>query len=353
MGGNGWVSVMVLGVLSLILSAPMAFADIADGANDLDHCMIPKGAATTLEELHFYASIAAVAYTKYRGGEPEEYTGCDGRANIKFAVGRLSEEDFEGIEGAHVRRVGDNDRKWMEPEWDVTGDVVYASCGPRYFKVGIVPIERLEPDNDGGFWRIVTGIFFSLIGSSDEVIHFVEITNADGSKAVAIKGTDFDNLAEVRTSINDVRGGACALELAVSAVEYFSKKYDERGSDIFADGYFADRFFVTGHSLGGAVAQHVARRLAGWPITYFAFSSMGMTPEETDHQLADVFSYYVEGDPAHWFGTRVGRRQIGYAMQYSPKGDPDAGTKHSLDYVRASICECMVGAGRICVATNS
>ena len=247
----------------------------------------------------------------------------------------------------HVRRNGDDSDDWISIEWHDDGTISYASCGRKEIRIGVIPIEEIEPNGDGGFFRVVTGVLFSLF-SKDQTFHFIPAVTDDDTNGIAVKGTDFENHEEVATSTKEIVGKSCALDLAISVTDYFfllKQKYN--------DNMFDEQFFVTGHSLGGMVAQHVARNLQYLPIKYFAYSSIGMEPSyDANDGPAELYSYYVLRDMGTVFGKWVlGREQTGYVMEYSPTSNDYANSveRHSLDYVRRSICKCMVGDGAITI----
>ena len=313
------------------------------------YCKLPDDANTSLDELDLYAAIAQASYDPLA---TDTLVRCDSSEISEFSIARLSEDDLAGIARTHARRRnGDDSDDRISIEWHDDGVISYASCGKEIIRLGVIPIDELEPNGDGGFFRVVTGVLFSLF-SRDQTFHFIPADAGDDSKGIAVKGTDFENHEEVATSTREIIGQSCALDLAISVTDYFfhDKQESKQG---YNDNMFGEQFFVTGHSLGGMVAQHVARNLRDVPIKYFAYSSIGMKPsDDANDDPPDLYSYYVLGDIGTVFGDWVLKReQTGYVMEYKPTAGDSADPieRHSLDYVRESICKCMVGGGAISI----
>ena len=167
------------------------------------------------------------------------------------------------------------------------------------------------------------------------------------------------------TSVRELLSNSCALDLAISVAAYYADKYQE-------DEYF-NRFIVVGHSLGGIATQYVARDHATnsfrWkkittPSRYYSFNSLGMIHSDKDGDLSNLYSYFIKADAVSTFGSIIGREQIGHSIRYEPPGEFDdleadefrkilyRGNifdklkvpleRHSLRFVRESICNCEV-----------
>ena len=138
----------------------------------------------------------------------------------EFEIARLSRDDFDGIASTHARRNGDDSDDWISIECHDEGVISYASCGKKQIRIGVIPIAELEPNDDGGFFRVVTGVLFSLF-SKNQTFHFILAYTDNDNTGIAVKGTDFNNHEEVATSTKEIIGKSCAIDLAISVTDYF------------------------------------------------------------------------------------------------------------------------------------
>ena len=130
---------------------------------------------------------------------------------------------------------------------------------------------------------------------------------------------------------------------------------------------------LTGHSLGGQAVQYIAehppqacltdRTAANGTFSAYAFAST-RNPAESSSQVsrrqdndhssfdyrANVKSYLILGDQV-LKRLNLGREQIGSVTTFKPgRGSSFGlryGTRHSIDSIQNSICDCLNGQGEI------
>ena len=161
----------------------------------------------------------------------------------------------------------------------------------------------------------------------------------------AIRGTRPDRLSHWQASLQRFFGSSCVFDLMVKVARGF-----------MGEGH--SHYAVTGHSLGGAVAQHVAQRLDGSSTAgrfqAFAFNALG-TDGQVDHNVLQ--SFFIQADPIAAFGNFLSRVQAGRSMCFIPpntdfwasEAPPYWPERHSLHSVQRALCECMQGMGNLIV----
>lgn len=158
-------------------------------------------------------------------------------------------------------------------------------------------------------------------------------------RILAIRGTDFPNIPEIRTSLKDILGKSCIFDVMAHVVGRADRREKKR-------------FIVSGHSLGGAVAQYVAQKHAGnndgGNFCSYAFNAIGLREPERD--MHNLISFVIDGDIVSSIGRGIGRRQGGYMVKYVPPSNwanrgPIA--LHELASVREDLCECGESRGSL------
>ena len=162
-------------------------------------------------------------------------------------------------------------------------------------------------------------------------------------QVTAIRGTRPDRLPQWRASVHQLLHGSCVFRF----MAHLSRHFMEYGGSNYA---------VTGHSLGGAVAQYVAQlHTANTRSSYFrafAFNAIGTNARVNPEFLE---SFYIREDPVSALGTGLGQLQAGRSVRYTPPDTPnwriiapqDRLNRHSLNSVQQAICDCMTGLGSL------
>ena len=172
--------------------------------------------------------------------------------------------------------------------------------------------------------------------------------------AVAIRGTQFsieiskilDTAKQINASIQDIIGASCAFDMAAILVRI--------GHEMFS----ADKLTVTGHSLGGAVAQFIAYDRAKDPYAYrindfgaFSFNAIGIK-NPLDIVVRDLISFHLEGDiVSELVGMVLGREQAGIDFRCIPPPSFSEG-RHGISEIQQALCLCLSGEGRTVVTSD-
>ena len=175
----------------------------------------------------------------------------------------------------------------------------------------------------------------------------IELSDAEYPETVtAIRGTRLNRLSQWRATFNELRGRSCVFDLMIEVAGEFM---GERHSS----------YAVTGHSLGGAVAQHVAQHYysrsgASSEFRAFAFNALGIDAQADAETLQ---SFFIEGDPVSAAGRCISQVQAGRSVRYTPPNTaywtcvapPYGGERHGLHSVQSALCDCMSGMGTLTV----
>lgn len=165
---------------------------------------------------------------------------------------------------------------------------------------------------------------------------------------VAVQGTDFTRLPQIKASLNDLLGGSCVFTMASIVVDYHRRQ--------LSDGSLV----VVGHSLGGAAVQHVAHHQDtqgdrhGSRVEFRGYSFNGVGLDEASAKQvtsSSLYSYVVDGEVvADYLGAEAERRQAGTIIRYVPSADwsaVDPVARHRLSAVQDGICACLNGRGSV------
>ena len=168
---------------------------------------------------------------------------------------------------------------------------------------------------------------------------------------VAIRGTQFtmrilNTLKELNASFQDIVDSSCAFSMAAILV---------RNNH---DGFDANRLSITGHSLGGAVAQFVAYDRRKYPDLYriknfgaYAFNAIGIKEKMYD-TLQDLISFRLQGDPlAGVLGPILGRDQAGVDVKCILPLSFGI-ERHGISEVQRALCGCIGGSGSAVFTSN-
>ena len=190
----------------------------------------------------------------------------------------------------------------------------------------------------------------------EKIDEFSDMDPPYGDDAIiAIQGTDRGRLKQILTNLKDLgSNGSCAFEFMAQVVDYYQSDRN-RG-----------RFAVTGHSLGGSVAQYVAQQCGGRTASNgfesYAFNAIGLR-ECDGPNPSNLHSFYIDGDILTDFGEIIGRDRGGRAIQYTPPprrrgastdeevwwSDAGAVKMHLLSTAKRGICNCMDGIGSLTI----
>ena len=174
------------------------------------------------------------------------------------------------------------------------------------------------------------------------------------SEVVAIRGTDWENLSTVITSVIDVLAESCAFESASVIVRMIGSQIARRDKKEGRQRQVA----VTGHSLGGSATQYIGQSSlgpSGYPIWGYAFNAIGIDRSRSSGRTVpneSLYSQYVHGDPVSMGGKLLGRIQPGTVHVSKPSSNLpdwlsdlliDPVHSHKLDTVQKALCQCLNG----------
>ena len=235
--------------------------------------------------------------------------------------------------------------------------------GPAYFVcddsisdvlIFIYLAELQAPVDDGDLRpRIVRPLVWIVDNALiDEAVQTVTLQknndwSVDGEypeTVTAIRGTDPSLLSQWSASSRDLSPfrKSCVFDLMTRVMgEVVAKN--------------AQKYAITGHSLGGAVAQHIAQSLSKGDETpnarFFSFNAVGIDVDADGNPHPDILhSFYVDGDVVSVIGILFGRSQGGLIVKYSPPESENEDEfwhregpfdRHELRTVQHALCECM------------
>lgn len=162
-----------------------------------------------------------------------------------------------------------------------------------------------------------------------------------------IRGTQFLDpaqvLQQIRASLNYSMNETCVFRVAALVAGNISMNYRED----------SDSFIAVGHSLGGAVAQYIAKDYSTNPDSYsyaadfmaFSYNSVGLK-EPPVEPLRTLNSFCIDKDFACSMGSTV-HHQAGTAITYFPSNGGDKFSNHTIRQVQKSLCKCKVGEGQL------
>ena len=347
-----------------------------------------------LQKLYYYSLFAEAAYSEtpvtvldwncQMDADPKgpptgwENACSEERPCSQFVVPAMLEDDKWGW---HEIAADLRSETWRvdvyEPEGGGPAHVVCDRQPPSEFHVFLAWADQTPNVDDEGFLtRIlvpVIHIYQSLadVVSRDEELEFRRFKKVKrlsdphapygDDEIIAIQGTtDWLELRQPRASVNDLRDdpddpldGSCVFEFMARVVEH-------QGD--LGDG----RFAVTGHSLGGSVAQYVAQQNSGTKgasrFESYAFSAIGLD-EDRGADPINLDSFYIDGDALAEFAKYIQRMPGGRAIKFTPPRYNRAGptdeqrwwsnagpfTKHKLSTAQRGICNCMDRMGSLTI----
>lgn len=195
-----------------------------------------------------------------------------------------------------------------------------------------------------------------------ESIGIVELKNSQEETVLGLQGTNLLDIDKWNTSIQNLietwkNGNSCVFDFAVEV----STAFFGRGS---ADGfheYQSKRYGIVGHSLGGAVAQHVAQSVdietklrKHQEVAIFraySFNSIGVDARAGSAKPKNtIVSVWVAGEILEAMQEKVGRRQTGYLFRYGASSTRlplwKRIQRHKIQSVKKEICSCLEDGNR-------
>ena len=343
-----------------------------------------------LRTLYYYSLLAEAAKTERlprwqceanqgtANGAPRMYRADDGDTSWNNAAEQELPACGEGnrpcVRRLKVTELQEDDRwnaiadEFRGQDWHVgvyepsDGGPEYVVCDSRPSDVMIfMTLSELQvPVDDGHLINRVLRPVIWIVENRliDEALETVTLRkNNDLSdeefpeQVTAIRGTNPSRFSQWKASIQDALGQSCVFSLMARVVGDFIQ---DRGWG----------YAVTGHSLGGAVAQYIAQQLAT-PSTArgnfssFAFNAIGIDVGAGANPSPDILhSFFIEGDPVEALGRlTLGRAQGGRIVRYTPpETDFWSGIaplenleRHELSSVQRALCDCMNGEGSLSV----
>ena len=215
-----------------------------------------------------------------------------------------------------------------------------------------------------------------------EEIRAVELRsdNAQPSRLFGIQGTDVISLwgletsiprpRQVNTTIRQLMGESCIFDLMPEvAVEFFTDAFctQEGRSDLMGPESLVPSgsrpqvdAVIVGHSLGGAVAQHVASQrdfqrdivgeCGGGTLRAYSFNSIGLDDAAPDYRRDGIVSVRIAGEFLEEQAEGFGTSQIGHIYRYGlplPEEhlEDQRFERHGIDEVQRQIRRCRCGSG--------
>ena len=216
---------------------------------------------------------------------------------------------------------------------------------------------------------IRSAIVVGALANDTEEISVVELKDKDGNPYLGISGTDWMKLDQWNTSLQNIIGDSCLFEFSVEVAKAFFEEYIKELPDI-------TRFGMVGHSLGGAVVQHIMidpcfqktipklqknRTDNEFRFQAYSFNSIGVkgNPIPPNSTTGFLTSVRVKGEILEIIEEglqgKYKRRQIGHIYRYTPQALKwnlldilsvprklkQAISLHGIDAVKKTICECL------------
>ena len=183
-----------------------------------------------------------------------------------------------------------------------------------------------------------------------EEIRVVRLRPEDSNDMIyGVQGTDILRLLpQLSSSIWQLIKESCGFSLAIEVAERFFGMHKAREF----------RHVIVGHSLGGAVAQHVAMspkfapRHGGERLdAAYSFNSIGSAASTEILHPERIFSVRLAGELLEDDEANLGRLQIGQVYRYAVPPPHMSGITHRIQRhkiwkVQEEICSCLYGTGR-------
>ena len=202
------------------------------------------------------------------------------------------------------------------------------------------------------------------------------ILEGENGLILGVAGTDQNRMEQWSTSVMELIGSSCLFDFSVDLAIQFFNSENLQILEI-ADSV---RFGVVGHSLGGAIVQHLVmnerfgnalevlrgnRNNNDFGFRGYSFNSIGVADDpssQNNNVIGSMISVRIAGEILENIETQLGRRQIGHIYRYNPQyNDLDMLRDrmnpnlraflnenleimyllHSIDAVKQTICQCL------------
>ena len=387
--GTVWETVMricwkaiVAGGLGVVFALGATHTASAERCN-----MLSSSSQTSAVALYNHAKLLGQVF-----GVAAEQNGCVAADSSSSSISPLVDPEYSRdltLSGDAwnnmITELWDRYSSLPAPETDVYLDengTVYVTCRqdsnpPRL----ALSWEESEHSNDGApetlYVSLRTAIimsdnFLSTLSDYERIglQTFVLETTSNGAKnrVTAIPGTDFSNIADLRSSLTSLVRESCVFPIADMVIDTIKYSADNRR---FQAGLGPlENITVMGHSLGGTAAHYVAERRASRSTNVqantdaqfqaYSFNALGLDPRYRTPNVSQITSYYVYGELVSLLGSVFDWWQEGRAFRGVPPGGtradpedlPDSWWKlplwdwgeridrHKLVSVQETLCQC-------------
>ena len=253
----------------------------------------------------------------------------------------------------------ENNSNWKLDDYsDDTGEKFFTCTSTKTTAERLYVAFRYVLNNEGLSFFIKAAIVGIAGLTAKQEIGVVRLKNSKGETTIGVQGTDISSIDQWNTSVQNLIESrdaerSCLFPFVEDVVTHFFGKE-------FAGEYLEFRgkskYSIVGHSLGGAVVQHVAKgndlegvvRGHHKDATFKAYSynSIGVASgaELTGYQH-NIVSVRVAGEILEQLERNVGRSQIGHIVRYGiPLGrtTEESGIRlHKIKSVKEKICNCL------------
>ncbi len=221
-----------------------------------------------------------------------------------------------------------------------------------------------------GWLSLVVTIGVILVDGTVETegLEVLRLINDEGDRILGVQGTDPWRFEQWVASYNDLIGRGCMFPFSVELAGAFFTPENVESMFVELDMEDSGRFGTVGHSLGGAVVQHLMvqrefgdalehlRRYRGDEFEFraYAFNSFGVTgdipPESptgwlTSVRVAGEVVERTEQDIERYLPEEHWRRQVGNIYRYGSNGGSliDQFRLHRVAAVKRAVCGCLDG----------
>lgn len=180
--------------------------------------------------------------------------------------------------------------------------------------------------------------------------------NDSGDRIFGVQGTDKSRLDQLNTTIQKLMEKSCIFDFAVKvAGQFFYSCNEERDATLYT---------LIGHSLGGAVVQHVAEKLPNLlnavtecnenknaKFKAYSFNSFGVSNSiEYARHHDNIYSVRIAGELLEHMEDEWERKQLGHIFRYGMQPSPNQSVSekfrlHKISTVQEEICRYLYDGG--------
>ena len=321
---------------------------------------VEPGARDQHERLFEHAVLAELVYGDQNQARlnfhAECPTGIAQREEIATVTFKPVSRNIINKAVSAIRRLEDQRR--IEIYTDIHSDEDFIACtNAQTLTQRIAVAFRYVRRTDGLSLFIKFAILGVATSTGNEELRILELrrdgpsSQNGGETILGVQGTDFTSMKQWNASIQNLIDTSCIFDFAVEVATHFF-------GPASVDRFGADRYAIVGHSLGGAVAQHVAQQTdlqsfiaryrAGATFRAYSFNSIGvksLTPNAPSR--SEIWSVRIAGEILEQLFQR---RQFGHIYRYgvplrqtsvSQQSLPEGIRLHKIDAVQAAICGCL------------